>query len=324
MTGPYSADREFGADGRCDYICARGPRYRMLVALASLCIALVGLFAGSSAAETDASHKKPKPTPCAPSISKCGCTITTTGFYQVTKSLGPPGGALNEVDQSCIAVSAPRVGLYLAGVNITNALTSGGIGVHLNRSAANSFIEGAGATLSGWNYGIEDDADNVVVTNMSADNNGTAGFLVQRAAGVAIANFGAHGNGQYGVLLTGAALSQVSGGTVNPPAIPGIQNNGVAGIQVMGISKPFRASTGNRVFGNCVTGNLGAGIALDKGVLNSKVSGNEATGNTGDDLTDVTNNCGSNLWFGNSYGVGNPVTCIGQSVTITPSLCPTP
>lgn len=323
MRGPYSGDRELRADGRGDYVCTRGLRYRMPVALASLCIVLAGLFAGSSFAQTEASHKKPKPTPCTSSISKCGCTITTTGFYQVTKNLALPGGTLNEIDQSCIAVSAPRVGLYLAGMTIANMLTSGGIGIHLDRSAANSFIEGAGATVSGWNYGIEDDANNVVVTNLSADNNTTAGFLVQRAAGAAIANFGAHGDGQYGVLLTGAVLSQVSGGVVDPPASPGIQNNGVAGIQVMGIYKPFLASTGNRIFGNCVTGNLGAGIVLNEGVLNSKVSGNEVTGNTGGDLIDLNNNCGSDLWFGNSYGVGDPVTCIGQSVTITPSLCPT-
>ena len=289
-------------------------RYIAPIAVALLCIVLVGSFARSSVAETDASHKKAKPTPCSPSISKCGCTITTTGFYQLTKNIGQPGGTLNETDQSCIAVNAPGVGLYLAGMTITNSLTSGGIGIHVNSSAANSFIEGAGATLSGWNYGIEDNANNLILTNMSADNNATAGFLVQRASGVAIANFGAHGNGQYGVLLTGAVRSQVSGGAVNPPGNPGIQNNGVAGILVEGISKPFLASTGNRIFGNCVTGNLGSGIVLDEGVLNSRVSGNEVTGNTGGDLTDLNNNCGSNLWFGNSFGVGNPVTCIGQNV----------
>lgn len=71
-------------------------------------------------------------------------------------------------------------------------------------------------------------------------------------------------------------------------------------------------SLGTRVFGNCITGNLGTGIVLNSNVQNSQVSGNEVTDNTGGDLTDHNNNCGSDLWFGNSFGVGNPVTCIGQ------------
>jgi hypothetical protein len=198
----------------------------------------------------------------------------------------------------------------------------GGIGIHLNPSASNSFIEGAGATLSGWNYGIENNANSVVVTNVSADNNTTAGFLIERAAGVALTNFGAHGNGEYGVLLNGVLAGQVSGGAVNPPASAGIQNNGLAGIQVNPISKPFMTSLGIRVFGNCGTGNLGSGIVLDNNVQNSQISGNEVTDNAGGDLMDHNNNCGSDLWFGNSFGIGTPVTCIGQSVAI--SVCPNP
>jgi hypothetical protein len=321
VTRLHFAEGQFSSGCRQGNVFTRHFRYIAPIALALLCIVLVDMSPGTSAAQTDAAGKKPKPTPCAPSIGKCGCTITATGFYQVTKNLNLPGGTLNDSDQSCIAVSAPRVGLYLAGMTITNKLTSGGIGIHLNPSAANSFIEGAGATLAGWTYGVEDNANNVILTNLSADNNTTAGFLVRRATGVAIANFGAHGNGQYGVLLNGALVAQVSGGAVNPPASPGIQNNGLAGIQVSATSKPVLVSSGIRIFGNCITGNLGAGILLGEGVLNSRVSGNEVAGNTAGDLTDLNNNCGSNLWFGNSFGVGNPVTCIGQSVAI--SVCPT-
>jgi hypothetical protein len=320
MTRRYFKESQFTPGKSSAPPFSRPFRYLTLIESATLGIAFVGLIHGTSVAETNAVHKKPKPTPCTPSISKCGCTIETTGFYQVTKDLSLPGGTLNDSDQSCINVSAPRVGLYLAGTTIINKLTSGGIGIHLSSSAANSFIEGAGATLSGWNYGIEDNASNVIITNVSADANATAGFLIQSASGVAITNFGAHGNGQYGVLLNGTSVSQISGGAVNPPANPGIQNNGLAGIKVSTNPKPVLPSSGVRIFGNCVTGNLGSGIVLDGNVFNSRVSGNEVTDNSAGDLIDLNNNCGSNLWFGNAFGVGSPVTCIGQSAAV--SVCP--
>jgi hypothetical protein len=308
---------KFSAGGSYHRICARRVRYRMLVALVSLCIGIGGYSTGSSAAETDAHHKKPKPTPCGQLISKCGCTITTTGFYQVTKNIGLPGETLNAADQSCIAIDAPRVGLLLLpGFCIANQLTSGGIGIHINSSAANSFIEGGGNTVAGWSYGIEDDASKVTVTNLSADNNSIAGIFVQSASGVTIANFGAHANGSYGVELSGATLSQVSGGGVKPLANPGIQNNGLAGIDVTG-----SPNVGNRIYGNCVTDNLGTGIIIDAGASNSKVTGNEVTGNKGGDLLDNNANCGSNLWFGNLFDAGLPIPCTGPSAT-TISACP--
>jgi parallel beta-helix repeat protein len=285
-----------------------------------LYLSFIGVVVCGFVAQAGAKQKKPKPVPCGPTITKCGCTIMSTGFYQVAKNLGLPGGALNESDDSCIAVSAPRVGLYLAGMSVTNSLTSGGIGIHLDSTATDTFLEGAGGTLSGWNYGVQDDADGAIMTNLSADNNTTAGFFVERATGMAITNFGAHGNGQYGVLLNGALVGQISGGSVNPPASGGIQNNGIAGIEVNPIFKPFQASSGIRIFGNCVTGNLGSGIVLDTSVSKSRVSGNEATGNTAGDLIDHNNNCGTNLWFGNSFGVGSPITCVGQGPEI--DICP--
>jgi hypothetical protein len=320
-----NSDRELSIDASYGRICGRRLRGRMLVAVVSLCIGLGGTFTSSWAAETDAHHKKPKPTPCTQLISKCGCTITTTGFYQVTKDLGLPGQSLNAADQSCIAVDAPRVGLSLIPtvppftlLKITNALTTGGIGIHLNSSATSSFIEGGGVTLAGWSYGIEDDADKVTVTNLTADNNSTAGIYVQSATSVTIANFGAHANGQYGVELSGAVLSQVSGGGIKPLANPGVQNNGTAGIEVTG-----SPNIGNRIFGNCVTDNLGAGIILDVGASNSKVTGNEVTGNQHGDLLDNNDDCGSNLWFGNLFDGGLPIPCTGPSLVPEQlSICP--
>ena len=287
---------------------------RLAVAIALLGLGPMSWFSNSLAAEAEAARKKPKPVACSAIITKCGCTITTTGFYQVQQKLGAPG-SLNELDNSCIAVSAPRVVLYLDGMSIINKITSGGIGIHLNSSAINSYIEGAGATIAGWSFGVEDNASNSIITNLSADNNDTAGVLVQQVTGVSISNVGSHNNGSYGIWLNGATFSQVGGGIIGPTA-SGIQNNGLAGIQVSTLSKPAAPSNNVRIFGNCVTGNGGAGIALQPGVTNTAVSGNEVTGNSGGDLADSNNNCGSNLWFGNAFGTGNPTTCVGQTVML--------
>ena len=301
--------------------CGRGWLNRRIMALS--CVLVLASCATAAAQDIGFSKtKKPKPTPCSTFVSKCGCTITKSGFYQVQKALSTPG-MLNPQDNSCIAVSAPRVTLSMQGYSIENTLTSIGSGIHLNASAANSIVAGGGSIITGWENGIEDEASNVIITNVVTDYNNNAGILVQDASNVTVNQFGSQNNKQYGVLLNGTTYSQISNGTVDPLSSgSGIGNNAVAGISVAPASKPVKPDNGPRIFGNCVMGNSGFGIQLQGNVHNAKVTGNEVTGNTNGDLSDLSNDCGSNLWFGNEFGTGSPATCTGSSVTITASTCP--
>lgn len=68
------------------------------------------------------------------------------------------------------------------------------------------------------------------------------------------------------------------------------------------------------MFSNCVMGNGGIGIELEANVSNTKVTGNYACGNVSD-LSDMNNDCGSNLWFGNVFETGSPASCMGSTPT---------
>jgi parallel beta-helix repeat protein len=234
----------------------------------------------------------------------------------VQKAIGLPG-TLNVADSSCIAVSAPHVTLFLGGLAITDTPFSTGIGIHFTASAKNSFLAGGGSVISQWTTGIEDEASNVTIANVETDNNTGTGILVQNASGVTVDHFGSHANGSYGVQLNGISHSEISDGIVDAMDTDPLGTNLVAGIAL-------GPSSGVKIFGNCVMGNNGVGIELQGGASNSKVTGNEVTSNMGGNLTDMNNNCGSNLWFGNEYdmGTGNPATCTGSHVTT--GLCPTP
>ena len=274
------------------------------------CALLLASAAIAAAQDTGLSKsKKPKPTPCSTSITKCGCTITSPGFYQVQKAIGLPG-SLNAADSSCIAVSAPRVTLYLAGFAMNDAPVSSGIGIHFNAAAKNSFLAGGGSVISRWTTGIEDEANSVTIADVSTNDNTAAGILVQNATGVTVDHFGSHANGSFGVELNGITQSEISDGIVDAMDTDPVGSNLVAGIAV-------GPSSGVKVFGNCVTSNGGVGIELQAGASNTKVTGNAVTGNAGGNLTDLNNDCGSNLWFGNDYdvGTGNPSTCTGSHAT---------
>lgn len=280
---------------------------RHIFAFSSILL-LVSAAIASAQGDTFSKSKKPKPTPCATSITKCGCTITSPGFYQVQKAIALPG-TLNTADSSCIAISAPRVTLYLAGFAINDAPFTVGIGIHFNPSAKNSLLAGGGSTISGWTTGVEDEASGVTIANVVTQNNTAAGILVQNANGVVINHFGSHANGSYGVQLNDIARSEVSDGVVDAMGTDPLGKNLVAGIAL-------GPSSGVEIFGNCVTGNGGFGIELEANAINAKVTGNELSGNV-TDLSDMNNDCGSNLWFGNAFTSGNPATCIGSSVVTT-------
>jgi parallel beta-helix repeat protein len=285
--------------------------------LALSCILLLASATIASAqSDTSSKSKKPKPTPCSITITKCGCTITSPGFYQVQKAIGLPG-ILNAADNSCIAVSAPHVTLFLGGFAIEDMPFNAGIGIHLTASAKNSFLAGGGSEISRWTNGIEDEASNVTIADVKTDNNTTAGILVQNARGVTVDHFWSRANGSYGVQLNGISGSEISHGLVDTMDDDPLGTNLIAGITL-------GPSSGVKIFSNCVMGNAGVGIVVQANASNTRVTGNEVTANAGGNLTDMNNDCGSNLWFGNEYdpGSGNPATCTGSHASV--GICPTP
>jgi hypothetical protein len=162
----------------------------------------------------------------------------------------------------------------------------------------------------------------VIVTNFAAGNNNCEGVLINRATAVSITNFVSISNGGVGVWLNGAISSQVSNGVLDPGTPSGSQNNNVAGILVTstnasvitGICAPAnslsRASRNIILFKNIVEHNTGAGILVEADVHASIISGNTSTGNTGGDLIDANNFCGSDVWFDNASDPDLEFPCV--------------
>jgi hypothetical protein len=260
---------------------------------------------------------------CQPSISSCGCTITSAGLYQVTSD---PTATV--VGADCIDIKAPNVKLWVDGHTILGL--GGGIGIHILRTASGAFIEGLDlgsgsfASIGSFGVGIQDDANGAIIAHVNESGNSSAGVLLNRVTGSAVSDFSADNN-TYGVELFGSTLSSIQRVTTDSNSIYGIwltnssrnivnffyaRDNGVAGVYLGcqpsagptgGICKP---SNNNRIYDGPQVGIASAsqqyGVAIDAGSGGNVVSGTAGSGDSSADLEDNNPGCGTDLWFNNS------------------------
>jgi hypothetical protein len=327
-----------------------------LIAIVTACAGFIAWSDRPGAAQSDVPAAKVKA--CGVTISACGCTIVSPGFYEVETTLTAPMGTNS--DSSCISIRAPNTTLSLKGNNITGPTAASGIGIHLLASAQNSFVDGSNPSpptaaptpsaeptpsveptasemptpsttptptatptptnsmISSWNVGIEDDANNTFIYNLTTNINADTGILIQRAHSVSVSHFTSNGNGSYGVRLSATAASAVSDGTVGTVDINGVTTgNGVAGIYVgceldksQKCMTPKGPSIGNRVFANTVMGNNKAtGILLQTNAHRNVIIDNSGSGNK-EDAQDMNVDCDSNVWTRNMFDLANPSNCI--------------
>jgi parallel beta-helix repeat protein len=270
----------------------------------------------------------PGATPCGVSISKCGCTIASPGFYDVTATLLDV--KLNK-DTSCIAIKSPNVVLALNGMKLTGA--NAGIGVHVLSGANGCFIEGAkGGTngaITGWDTGILIEANSVVVENLTTGSNGTAGIELNKAKFAALSQVTSNSNTKNGIWLNNSSFNQV----IDSPNVMGNKASGILIGCTSGCPKSAKSNQNrivgnsvsnntqggitigsgsqNRVSGNTVSGNQ-SGIVIASGSQHNVITGNSASGNSpGDDLMDSNIDCGTNIWFGNTmFSTAEPAPCV--------------
>jgi hypothetical protein len=243
------------------------------------------------------------PKPCGVSITKCGCTITAPGFYDVA---APDllDVTLNK-DNSCIAIKASNVVLALDGKMIGGA--GAGIGIHVLPGANNSFIEGGGGTISGWDTGIMVEANNAVIENLSSNGNATTGIELNKARNVTVTGTTSNSNGKNGIWLNSSSSSQVIGSAE-------VESNKGPGI-LIGCTSGCPKSAGsnqNRILSNMLVTKNQSGIMVAAGSQHNVITNNAASMNSpGDDLMDSNNDCGTNLWFNNGASpTAEPATCV--------------
>jgi len=259
---------------------------------------------------------------CPPSISSCGCTITSSGYYELASSL-----SATNATSDCIDIRAANVNLWLDGRSMSGM--GGGIGLHLLRSATNAFVEGldlssgAFASIGSFAVGIQDDAGAAVIGHTNVSNNSNVGVLLNRVNGSLVSDFSAESN-TYGVELNASTLCSLQRVTVDSNSVYGIwllsssrnivnffeaQDNAVAGVYlgcqpsagpIGGRCKP---SSKNHIYDGPqvgrASGSQNYGIAIDSGNTGNVLSGIYASGDASDDLDDQNAGCGSNVWFNN-------------------------
>ena len=194
-------------------------------------------------------------------------------------------------------MEATKVALIANDHNLAN-ISSKGVGIHV-RSSASRFSMHAGSTFSGTDgqvtgflIGIQNDASNVLITDVDCESNGTGivnngarasysflnassnfsrGFVNNGAAGLKISAFNTDNNKLDGLVLVntsgallgdfseadgnGASGIKVSGGGGNTMVVIDASGNGADGIW-------FKHSVANTVIDFTANGNSGTGIYI--------------------------------------------------------------
>ena len=239
---------------------------------------------------------------CPASISSCGCLIRNSGLFTVgATSLTTSGKA------SCIFIRAKNVVLNLNSAPITGPANSSstGSGIEIDKSSSNVFIEGNGAVISGFEFGINNLATNVTLEDLTVQNNDEAGVHFGRASNSAISMVTAQNNGGYGIWLEGSTLNTVGG---NTQVVTNFLDGLLIGCKaVVGTGVCGGIGTGsnqNNIFDVTATGN-GTGDTTSGGVtlqFNSRfnsIGRSSGSGNAKADFVDrhAAGACGGNNFF---------------------------
>ena len=272
---------------------------------------------------------------CPNQITTCGCVISSAGDYKVTSPLthSPPG-------LFCLEVDAARVRLDLGGNSIADSPPPPGppvvldTGIHLTKRATKAIVVGGGATISGFlAAGIAIESSGAIVSDLKADTNGD-GIDLTGAHDIQLVKIEANNNGGIGVSLVRSSDNQISNLSASSNAGVGIDisgisdtnrisdfqtnSNGDAGVVIarltcnrlgQGPGCHQRGGRGNYLAGGDASGNQ-FGIAIDDRTSATTIVGNTATMNAQADLKDGSANCDHNLWFGNTFTVASPSSCI--------------
>jgi len=227
------------------------------------------------------------------------------------------GGSISttKTNIDCITIKAKNVVLNLNGNSITGPSNGASTesGVHVLNNATGAFVEGAGATISSFKYGIEDDSTNTVIDNVVASANSGTGIFLFKADGNSIDNVTAENNGSFGIWLSASSRNSVSDSVLS--------DNGNSGIEVGCINQSGKCttvatgSTNNAIYDVTSNTNGGNGIEVQFQSGTNDIGLCSANGNTLSDMVDRhssggTTGCDSDVWFSNTFTTSNRPNCI--------------
>jgi hypothetical protein len=244
-------------------------------------------------------------TPCANTISACGCTITSPGTYTVSTALNSGQGLTANSD--CIDIKAKNVILNVADHNITGPGigNSTGAGIRVLKSASGTFVEGDDARVTAWNIGMEIDASSVITDWVQTQNNGQAGTFLNNTKNVNVNDFNTMNNATYGVWIREGSNNQINCSNTNFNGKIGLyvgcHTDGTHGTTCKG----FGPSKNNRLFDHSTNDNGDAGIVIDLGNTGNVVGDFTSDSNGGSlDSIDENPGCDSDVWLSPSGNYG--------------------
>jgi parallel beta-helix repeat protein len=254
---------------------------------------------------------------CSSSITMCGCTISKSGVYSVDADLSAIQGLTSR--HGCIDVSADNVKLFTNGHAITGAGNGTGVAIHVLSSADDVLLEAGTSlgtscchytTLSGWQYGIESEANHVTTDGFFQTGN-TTGILLNGARKNVIANFMASHNSVYGLWINGGSENKITDASANSNGVAGVylgcSSTGPAG---KACTRDADTSDGNTIL-HLVALSENYGIVVEKGSTANTIASTWTHDNTVADLFDGHstsnwwNNGNDNVWRINGFTTAN-------------------
>jgi hypothetical protein len=258
-----------------------------------------------------------KVTACSDQISTCGCTITKSGFYEVTANISSSQGLTALGD--CIDIKASNVvleavqSMNATATQINNIVGAGsGIGIHILKGSSNDFLE-LFAVLD-WEVGLMVEGNNNVIHEFFAETCAVAGVELNSARNNTISALLAIGNQNYGLWIRQSVNNKISLGQFlnnqNIQLYVGCSDNGPVSEKCRGVGD----SKGNQIYGDLGSTSNGAsngkyGIVIDLGNTQNLVTNNSVTNDSIDGLFDANSNCDQNKWLLNRFDSSN-VGCI--------------
>jgi parallel beta-helix repeat protein len=252
------------------------------------------------------SAKRVRPTPCASTISSCGCTIQVGGLYTVTANLSASQGLTSR--GACLDINDSNTTLDLKKFTVTGGGT--GIGIHILAGAYSVTVVGSQccATISGWNIGLQDDEDKADIAFIDVESSVTSGILLEGVINSQLWEVQSNGNGGAGVLIMGKPDNHIFhssfahnqyGVSLQGSSRNRIENSSADdnddGIIVSASSR------NNHIISCDASSNSGVGILVSSGSSKNVFGYNHAISNGNIDAEDDNSGCDSNIWFADNF-----------------------
>lgn len=252
-------------------------------------------------------------------ITACPAVIAKPGLYEMNASVGASG--------SCITITAKNVTLGLNGYIVNNG--AAGTGIRISKGATGAVVRGSGSAhhLENFSVGIEDQAGDAVIGDLTILNSTKVGLLLNGASTTAtmlddlyVQNVGnrSAGNGIHVTSPAGVRMDHVSVFMAGAYGI--LLDTGSSGSALLGITSGENQGTNIEIAGSgnlidyCSEGYGQYGIVIEQGAGNNIVIGCSSSTFQPPSIKDAVDNnanCGSNAWFNDNFASTNQ-SCINN------------